>query len=532
MSSNATAGGNTRVNTYTTNSQRSSTVIGLADGGWLVTWVSEQQESPDNGVLQQRYDMDGKAVGEETLVNSYIPGNQDSSSVTELADGGWVVTWVSAGQDGDGSGIYQQRFGPEGLSVGLETRVNNYTTGNQRNESVTALSDGGWVVAWQSPGEDVGYDYIIQKRFDVNGSAVGGESIISTYTNELQSETSIVGLTAGGWVATWTSLYQDTPGSFAVHQQRYDSLGAKQGSEILINTETGAKPFSTALADGGWVVAWTSADAAGTGIFQQRYDGDGEMVGGETQVNTYASDNQSDPSIAALADGGWIVVWASNDQATDIYQQRFNAEGLASGTETVVNNFNETGGAQPSVAALDDGSWVVTWSLYQGAQTDVYQRHFAIDRIGTEDADTLSGTNWSENISGGTGADTLYGLGGSDIINGGIGRDMMTGGNGADTFVFMLGETGTTKARADIILDMARADRIDLHLIDARETPTGDQAFKFLGTQHFSGHEGQLRYVETRSNTFIYGDTDGDKRADFAIRLDDPMMLRDGDFTL
>jgi hypothetical protein len=30
--------------------------------------------------------------------------------VTGLADGGWVVTWTSFGQDGALGGIYQQRY--------------------------------------------------------------------------------------------------------------------------------------------------------------------------------------------------------------------------------------------------------------------------------------------------------------------------------------------------------------------------------------------------------------------------------------
>jgi len=108
----------------------------------------------------------------------------------------------------------------------------------------------------------------------------------------------------------------------------------------------------------------------------------------------------------------------------------------------------------------------------------------------------------------------------------------MTGGKGADTFLFLTDETGKTKAKADIILDMTNADQIDLHLIDARETPDNDQAFKFIGTKAFSGHEGELRYEKLKSDTYIYGDTDGDKRADFAIHLDDAMKLKAGDFAL
>lgn len=34
----------------------------------------------------------------------------DEPSITGLANGGFVVSWVSHGQDGDGRGIYLQRY--------------------------------------------------------------------------------------------------------------------------------------------------------------------------------------------------------------------------------------------------------------------------------------------------------------------------------------------------------------------------------------------------------------------------------------
>ena len=47
MTSNATAGDETRVNTFTTDTQAASSVIGLADGGWLVVWQSNGQDGDE-----------------------------------------------------------------------------------------------------------------------------------------------------------------------------------------------------------------------------------------------------------------------------------------------------------------------------------------------------------------------------------------------------------------------------------------------------------------------------------------------------
>ena len=49
-------------------------------------------------------------AGGEIQVNTYTAGNQLTPRVAGLSDGGSIVTWQSAGQDGSGLGVYAQRF--------------------------------------------------------------------------------------------------------------------------------------------------------------------------------------------------------------------------------------------------------------------------------------------------------------------------------------------------------------------------------------------------------------------------------------
>jgi serralysin len=91
-----------------------------------------------------------------------------------LGDGGWLVTWSSYGQDGSGEGVYQQRYAASGAKVGIETQVNTDTKGHQSSPDVTALSDGGWVVTWNSRDEDGSGYGIHQQRYDAVGNPVGG----------------------------------------------------------------------------------------------------------------------------------------------------------------------------------------------------------------------------------------------------------------------------------------------------------------------------------------------------------------------
>lgn len=75
--------------------------------------------------------------------NSNTPYPQAFPPVATLSDGGWVVTWMSEGQDGSGYGVYAQRYDGTGGAVGGEFRVNGHTVGDQGAPSVAALADGG-----------------------------------------------------------------------------------------------------------------------------------------------------------------------------------------------------------------------------------------------------------------------------------------------------------------------------------------------------------------------------------------------------
>jgi Ca2+-binding RTX toxin-like protein len=56
--------------------------------------------------------------------------------------------------------------------------------------------------------------------------------------------------------------------------------------------------------------------------------------------------------------------------------------------------------------------------------------------IGTNFADTLTGSAAADQLRGGGGNDIIDGAGGNDRISGGLGADTLTGGAGSDTFVF------------------------------------------------------------------------------------------------
>jgi|CXWL01.1.fsa_nt_gi hypothetical protein len=378
-----------RVNTYTTIDQQSPSITVLNDGGFVVSWVSDGQDSNGSGVYAQRYNASGEVQGSEFRVNTYTTNNQFHPSITALNDGGFVVSWASTGQDGNGSGLYAQRYNVSGEAQGGEFRVNTYTTNNQSYSSITALNDGGFMVSWTSTGQDGSSDGIYAQRYNVSGEAQGGEFRVNTYTTNNQSYSSITALNDGGFVVSWASYGQDNGSSWGIYAQRYNAIGEAQGDEFRVNTykpNNQSYPSITALNDGGFVVSWRSGsqDGSGTGIYAQRYNASGVAQGSEFRVNTHTTNDQTSPSITVLNDGGFVVSWQSNGQdgsGWGIYAQRYDASGVAQGSEFRVNT--TTAGAQqnPSITALNDGGFVVSWASFDqdGSRLGIYAQRYDAD---------------------------------------------------------------------------------------------------------------------------------------------------------
>ncbi|MDF0700400.1 polysaccharide lyase family 7 protein [Rhizobium sp. MC63] len=154
---------------------------------------------------------------------------------------------------------------------------------------------------------------------------------------------------------------------------------------------------------------------------------------------------------------------------------------------------------------------------------------------GNADDDKLSGNAGDDKLVGGDGNDTLYGGAGADRLYADEGADNLYGGADTDTFVFLSLDASTlnSSGRDDIYqFSQSEHDIISLSAIDANTTVSGGQAFTFVGTDTFSKQSGELRYVNTSSETFLYGDVNGDGVADFSIHIDGVFKLQAEDFVL
>ncbi|MEQ1531527.1 MAG: calcium-binding protein, partial [Methylococcales bacterium] len=157
--------------------------------------------------------------------------------------------------------------------------------------------------------------------------------------------------------------------------------------------------------------------------------------------------------------------------------------------------------------------------------------------------DQLYGGSGNDKLSGGAGNDVLLGDAGNDILSGGdgsdsflggVGKDKLTGGKGPDGFYFNSAvETGIDKTTWDVLTDFSRAqgDKIVLTAFDANPATSEIDVFTFIKTGVFSADAtGQLRF-DAKSHV-LYGSTDADSDAEFAIQLTGVKTLAVDDFIL
>jgi hypothetical protein len=358
------------VNTTTPSQQSDSSITGLNDGRFVVTWRSNEGGS-SNDIRARVYNADGTPAGDDYVVNTTTASSQTSPSVTTLSDGGFVVSWRSF-EVGSANDIRGRAYDADGNPVGDDFIINTTTANNQSAPTITGLSDGGFVVSWTSE-EGAGAVDIRGRMYSPSGTPVSDDFIINTTTDGDQSDSTISSLGDGRFVVTWRS-FEAGSSSFDIRGRVYDANGVPDGDDFIVNTTTTDEQGQTTtagLSDGRFIVSWRSFEA-GSSSFDIRcrmFDANGVPVGDDFIVNTTTADEQGQPSITVLDDGRFVVTWRSDETAsssTDIRGRMFDANGVPEGDDFIVNSTTVNDQSDPSITALSDGRLVASWTSGEG----------------------------------------------------------------------------------------------------------------------------------------------------------------------
>jgi hypothetical protein len=189
-----------------------------------------------------------------------------------------------------------------------------------------------------------------------------------------ESQETVTGLADGGFLVAWTSP--------ALQGRTFDANGAPRGGQFQINTEIhGASNTDLALGDNGNVLAvWRDAETSGNGneirgrVFVPDQTTAGiSPLGNDFRINSLIIEDQFEPTVANFGQEGFLVAWTSRnsvgpDTDTSIQGRVVTADGTFGSNQAQLNQYQSTPEQQPTAGGRG-GVVAVAWFATLNAHT-------------------------------------------------------------------------------------------------------------------------------------------------------------------
>ena len=266
--------GDVRVDTTAGTRQSAPSIAASATGGYLISWVSNNASGTTFDVHTQLYDRTARRVGGEVKANTVTMLTMTSASaVAELPGTGWVVGWTSFTKVGAKPIVKAQRLTAKGVRAGAEIAVTSATWA-QSEPVVASLKGEGFVVVWVSQGQDGSGKGLYAQRYSTAGARLGAAFRVNATTAGDQSEPSAVSRRGNGFLVVWTS--PDASGK-GVYCRLYGANGVPFDAVFPVNSSTANHQWQPAVSmrsASSFVVVWTSlaTDGGAEGVYGQRFD--------------------------------------------------------------------------------------------------------------------------------------------------------------------------------------------------------------------------------------------------------------------
>jgi len=326
------------VNRVAKGDQITPQVACLANGSTLFVWQSMAAGTPD--VWARLMKSTGVWGTIDLRLNTYLKDAQAHPVVAALADGGAIIVWQSAWQDGNPNGIFARELNSRGLLTPVrEFEVNQYKSTssyrsqrtNRRNPAVALLANGNFVVVWVSEQQRaVNAIDIYGRVFAPNLKPVTDEFLVNSSTN-VCGDPAVSGLSDGGFTVVWSERdFRNRNSSWDIAGRSFMGDATPKGDEFVVNTYRFGDQFQPKIASGpsGSLVVWTSMgqDGSREGVFGQFLLGGNQLAGPEIMVNTTRISQQVQPAVAWNGVDRFLVVWSGFGAqfGFDLYGQSYS----------------------------------------------------------------------------------------------------------------------------------------------------------------------------------------------------------------
>ncbi|MFN9718521.1 MAG: DUF2341 domain-containing protein, partial [Planctomycetota bacterium] len=377
----------TQVNTTTTNIQETSAaargsqqaIARDAFGNTVIVWSTQNQDGSGYGVFARLFDSFGQPRSSEFRVNEATLGDQFWARVAMDAAGGFVVTWTSDAQDGDGRGIYARRFAANGTALGAEFLVNTTTTADQLNSTIAINKSGDFVIAWEGngPGDPSG---VFFRRFTSSGTASDATELRANIAVGIAQRDAQVALDdTGRFVVAWEE-------SQKIYFQRFSASAVVEGTRVQVSPTADAcsQPAMAMDGAGNFTIVYRT-DGAIPGISGRGFNADGTQRYTWFQVS---SGDSASASITMSPTGQFLVTYqkTGDGNGTGIFARKYENNGQPNSVEFQINQTITGNQSRASSVMLDQDNFAVVWTGEGVTDTDgVFVRQF-----GTATANALT----------------------------------------------------------------------------------------------------------------------------------------------
>jgi hypothetical protein len=511
------------------------TPTGLADG--VHTIVASETNSAGTGTASITFTLDTKAPTVTAgLVNDTGASATDkvtsSAALSGSGDAGAVVhftvdgTAIAATATANASGVWS--YTPTGLADGTHTIVASETdlAGNTGTASLAFALDTTAPRVTEILVNDTGVSATdkLTSNAALTGSGDPGAVVHFTVDGNAIAAPATAN-SSGVWSYTPTGL---ADGAHTIVASETDLAGNTGSASLSFTLDTTAPVVTERLVSGDTTTANPALTGTGDANAVVHFTVDGAAITGTATADATGAWSYTP---TGLANGTHTVVASETDVAgnTGSASLSFTLQtqpsapiftSMVPGNGTVLLT-GSTGEAGDTIWIYDstwigatttdaNGNWSFTASATSGVvhSFGINEINLAGNIVGGANRAIL-GSNKAETLTGTTGNDIINGNGGTDTIVGGAGADKLTAGSGKVTFAYNAA-SDSTPAAADTITDFRHGfDKIDFTNIAGINATGGVPQFQgnITGNGNLTLNAHSVAYLEVGGNTQVLVNT-------------------------
>lgn len=358
----------------TTNGNQNSGVISsLTGGNFVISFLSSSSADVDQDIRARFFRLDGSAIGPDIRVNETTAGTQTGLSSLALNDGSILITWRSPDPLNSGnSHLFGRRFSADGVALTGEVQLSASGADGSYGFNQRSGSSGLLVFAYQNDGEIQGRSFN-----PATLAAQIAETQLNTTLTGTPASVSLQGLSNGNFLLRFESPEGGANGTeirnrvFSIDSSGSFTAVSINGSanDYLVNTtatgdQTGIR--TNRLADSRVLEVWQSTDTgdgSGTTIRARYMSSSGTPTGSDFILNTTTEGNQRSPVILGFNDGRRLVWWHSFENGTtDTIRGRWvDHNGALGASDFVITTLPDTSVPSFTLALMADQSVIAVY---------------------------------------------------------------------------------------------------------------------------------------------------------------------------